>query len=239
MREVNIVSYGAGVNSTAMIIWMYNNKIPIDEIVFADVGNESPETYAFLKIFKEWMKEHNLKFVTVKSHLGTLRDDHYKKRIIPFRAFRSCTDKFKIIPIRKYLKAKYPDDTHFNMYLGIDYGEKQRAKKSRRNYQTMTYPLVEQNIGRVGCVRIIENEGVPVPPKSGCVFCPFQPRQSWSDLLNNHPDIFDECIDFEENCRAFPKFYLTYMPLRKIKKGEKEQTKLKDFKVEQCVYCHT
>ena len=152
---------------------------------------------------------------------------------------RWCTDKFKIQPIRKYLKEHYPDCEHFNMFLGIASDEEHRAKESRRNYQTMFYPLVEQNIDRAGCVKIIEDEGVPVPPKSGCVFCPFQPKQGWFDLLNNHPDIFDDCIEFEENCRSFPKFYLTYMPLRKIKKGEKEQTKLEDFSIEQCVYCHT
>ena len=236
---MNVVSFGVGQNSTAMIILMYNQNIKIDEIIFADVGNESPETYAWLPIFKKWMKKKGLKFTTVRSHLGTLREDYFKNKIIPFRAFRSCTDKFKIQPIRKYLKSAYPDCKHFNMYLGIASDEKHRAKESRRKYQTMFYPLIEKNVDRKGCVKIIEDEKVPVPPKSGCVFCPFQPKRGWKNLLKNHPDIFDECIEFEENCRAFPKYYLTYMPLRKIKKGEKEQTKLKDFSVEQCVYCHT
>ena len=35
---MNIVSFGGGTNSTAMIIGMYQHKIPIDLILFADTG---------------------------------------------------------------------------------------------------------------------------------------------------------------------------------------------------------
>lgn len=39
---MNIVSFGGGTNSTAMIIGMYLHKIPIDLILFADTGGEQP-----------------------------------------------------------------------------------------------------------------------------------------------------------------------------------------------------
>ena len=42
---MNIVSFGGGTNSTAMIIGMHQNKIPIDLILFADTGGEQPHTY--------------------------------------------------------------------------------------------------------------------------------------------------------------------------------------------------
>ena len=47
----NVVSFGAGQNSTAMIIQMVNDKIRIDDIIFAETGNEMPKTYIFLKEF--------------------------------------------------------------------------------------------------------------------------------------------------------------------------------------------
>lgn len=43
---MNIVSFGGGTNSTAMIIGMYLHKIPVDLILFADTGGEQPHTYA-------------------------------------------------------------------------------------------------------------------------------------------------------------------------------------------------
>lgn len=48
---MNIVSFGGGTNSTAMIIGMYLHKIPIDLITFADTGGEQPHTNA-LQQFK-------------------------------------------------------------------------------------------------------------------------------------------------------------------------------------------
>ena len=36
---MNIVSFGGGTNSTAMIIGMYQNNIPIDLILFADIAD--------------------------------------------------------------------------------------------------------------------------------------------------------------------------------------------------------
>lgn len=38
---MNIVSFGGGTNSTAMIIGMYLHKIPIDLILFADTAANS------------------------------------------------------------------------------------------------------------------------------------------------------------------------------------------------------
>lgn len=46
---MNIVSFGGGTNSTAMIIGMYLHKIPIDLILFADTGGEQPHTYEFIR----------------------------------------------------------------------------------------------------------------------------------------------------------------------------------------------
>lgn len=39
---MNVVSFGGGTNSTAMIVGMYLHKIPVDLILFADPGAEQP-----------------------------------------------------------------------------------------------------------------------------------------------------------------------------------------------------
>lgn len=64
---MNIVSFGGGTNSTAMIIGMYLHKIPIDLILFADTGGEQPHTYKFIEIFNGWLEKHGL------PHRGTMR----------------------------------------------------------------------------------------------------------------------------------------------------------------------
>ena len=66
-----------------------------------------PETYVFLKEFKEWCNKKGLMFTAVRSKLGTIRSYYESKKIIPYRMFRHCTHKFKIIPINKYIRDTY------------------------------------------------------------------------------------------------------------------------------------
>ncbi len=146
----NIISFGAGQNSTAMIIMMKNKGINIDEIIFAETGNEMPETYVFMKEFKLWCKKHKLKFTSVQSNLGNLREHYFEKKIIPYRMFRSCTDKFKVRPINKYIKEKYPKQ-EVNMFMGIASDEIHRAERmGDKKYIHFKFPLIEQEIDRDG-----------------------------------------------------------------------------------------
>jgi 3'-phosphoadenosine 5'-phosphosulfate sulfotransferase (PAPS reductase)/FAD synthetase len=45
---MNIVGYGGGTNSTAMLIGLYHKGIPVDLILFSDTGGEQPHTYEYL-----------------------------------------------------------------------------------------------------------------------------------------------------------------------------------------------
>ena len=61
---MNVVSFGGGTNSTAMIIGMYLHKIQIDLILFADTGAEQPHTYEFIQTFNVWLEKHGLPTIT-------------------------------------------------------------------------------------------------------------------------------------------------------------------------------
>lgn len=49
-RAPFVVLCGAGVNSTAMLVAMWRRAIRPDLILFADIGAEKPETYAYLPV---------------------------------------------------------------------------------------------------------------------------------------------------------------------------------------------
>lgn len=244
MKEINIVSFGAGQNSTAMIIMMKNEGIKIDEIIYSETGNEMPKTYIFLKEFKQWCKKNDLKFVTVQSKLGSLKDYYVSRNIIPYRMFRQCTHKFKIIPINDYIKKEYGIKVPINMIMGIASDEKHRSKKIKGRKQfTYKFPLIEKEIDRKGCVDIIKKEGLSIPVKSGCYFCPFQSKKEWIKLYENYPDLFDETILFEKNGRAYPEGNLIgNITLEDFRRALKEQTRLdftEDVAITKCAYCHT
>lgn len=244
-QEINVVSYGGGQNSTAMIIEMYNRNIKIDHIILADTGNEMPETYEFLEEFIRWCKEKKIDFVIVKSELGKLRDYYVSKNLIPFRAFRHCTDKFKIRPINNFIKEKFGIKTPINMYMGIASDEAHRAGNifGRKQF-TYLFPLIEWEVDRQGCIDIIKKEGLSIPVKSGCYFCPFQPKKSWKELLERHPDLFQDSIEFEKQGSSYPKATLMgKKTLEELRKELKNQTHLfedeKTTELNQCFYCHS
>ena len=242
-KEINLVSFGAGQNSTAMIILMKNQGIKIDAVLYSEVGNEMPETYVFLKEFKLWCKKNKIKFVEVKSKYGTIKDYYMKNKIIPYRMFRSCTHKFKVIPINKWVRDVYGIKQPINMIMGIASDEKHRKDKIRGRKQfSYKFPLIEQDINRDKCIEIIKKEGLSVPVKSGCYFCPFQSKKVWKKLLDVHPDLFNETIEFEKNGRAYPEGnFIGNQTLTDFKKAIKEQTKLlpEDTALTKCAWCHT
>ena len=55
---MNIVSFGGGTNSAALLIGLYKHKIPIDLITFADTGAEHPHTYQFIEIINQWLVDY-------------------------------------------------------------------------------------------------------------------------------------------------------------------------------------
>ncbi len=211
-----ILSYGGGVNTTALMIYLVENKMPIDEAVFADTGGEIPETYSYLSIAREYLKNHGIPLKIIHVSVGGtgLYECATRRRVIPSQVWRWCTRDFKIRPIYRYYKSL---GVHINQYIGIDYGEVHRIKDSQEDFVSNHYPLVDAKIDRKGCIDIIKLEGLPVPPKSGCYFCPFNNHARWQYILENHPNLYNKALKLEENSKHFPKQKLNSYMLRELR----------------------
>lgn len=59
------VCWGAGWDSTAMLIEMERRGQRPDMITFADVGAEKPGTYEFIPLFQKWLADHDFPQATV------------------------------------------------------------------------------------------------------------------------------------------------------------------------------
>lgn len=238
-QGTHILSFGGGVNSTSLLVLALQDKIKVDVVAFSDTQNEFPETYKHIEeTIKPLCKQNNIPFYEITN--GDLRQDYYDKNIIPFRAFRSCTDRYKIRPLHKFVKEKFGEDVTW--IIGIDYGEKHRAEKFRYYKSKHIFPLIEMEIDREGCKQIIEDFGLEVPVKSGCYFCPFTNKQGWIDLLENHRDLFLKAEEFEKNNRQYPKATFTRKSLEQIRKAIDNQQSLCDFidtEETPCIFCHS
>ena len=61
---MNVVGYGAGTDSTAMLVGLWQRRIPVDLILFADPGGEQPHTYTYLDTMGRWLAEHGMPPIT-------------------------------------------------------------------------------------------------------------------------------------------------------------------------------
>ena len=74
-------------------------------------------------------------------------------------------------------------------------------KNSPEAWNPNVYPLYDYKINREKCKAIIAAEGLPIPEKSGCFFCMFQPISHWRKLYRDHRDDFNKAVKMEENDR--------------------------------------
>lgn len=227
IEPVRAVSYGGGVQSTALLVLAAQGRIDFDRFLFANVGDDSehPTSLRYVREIAVPYAEANGITITELSKQPTRgrfageTETLYRRLMhpdsqsvgIPVRLIsgapgnRSCTVDFKIKIVAKELKRLgATKDTPAIVALGISTDEIQRAKPGtdeREPVQFRTYPLLDLGISRTECKRIIADAGLPVPPKSSCYFCPYHSIEAWRDLKRNEPDLFAKSVELEATLR--------------------------------------
>ncbi len=201
MKE--IVTFGGGTNGTAMLINMVKYQIKPDEILFSDTGGENPYTYEHIAEMNKWLQSKNfpliqtLRYKTKNGDELTLEQDCLNNNTIPPVAFgwKTCSQKFKIQPVEKYLKAKYPTEK-LRIWVGFDAGEERRIKANPNENFENYYPLIYWGWDREKCIEVIQNTGLKQPGKSSCFFCPNMRK---NEILRLPDDLKDRAIAMEKN----------------------------------------
>ena len=232
-EKVKILSLGAGVDSTALLVLRSQGKVDFDVAVFADTGGENPETYLYIEeVIKPFCEKQHIPFAITRREGKTLYDDCFDRKIIPTRMFRSCTDKFKKRALRKFVLQNFPNrDVTF--LIGIDAGETKRAKDDCGGF---AYPLIELGLDREGCKQVIREAGLPVPVKSGCYFCPFSPTKALLNLLKEHPELYKKAEALEKNGQRYPEMILSNVSLERLRKSKEDQRSMCNF-LNKCSMC--
>lgn len=212
-----MISFGAGVNSVAMTVMLVEQGW-YGPIVFADTGNEHPETYCYMRYFDHWLAKHDLEITILSpvtnpdlyddkrlgSLANTLEEYCLKRGIIPLLAVRWCSVQFKRNPLENWRKQYGYTFTN----IGISASEPQRE----RSDSAVRYPLIEAGIHRPECARIIQRARLEVPPRSGCFFCPGARLASIRRLYYDHPDLYARCIALEDNASERNQKWATLDP---------------------------
>lgn len=225
-----VVSYGVGVDSTAMLVAMHERGIRPDLILCADTGAEKPETYAYIPVMNAWLEKVGFPSITVvryrptRAPYDTLEGKCLNNETLPSLAFgkHSCSLVFKVEPQDRFLASWMPArdawsaGVRVRKAIGYDNGAqdcRRREKADRavakkadaghidaQRYE-YTYPLQNWGIDRVECLLLIANAGLPCPPKSACFFCPASKKSEVIWLRDTHPVLFKRAIAIETRAR--------------------------------------
>lgn len=198
---MRVISLGWGVQSFTLAAMAALNKINADLAIHADTAWEKPATYEFIHKWTPWLQDHGLKVVTVSDLAQTQKVITPATDIPAFtlsekegQLKRQCTQRWKIEPIRRWLRAEL-DRRNLKKKAGvvvslqgISIDEWQRVRDSDVAWIQNEYPLIDLRMSRADCVGWLQRNEIEIPPKSACVFCPFQSAQSWRDLKNDGGD---------------------------------------------------
>jgi hypothetical protein len=221
---VRFVSYGGGVQSTALLVLAAAGRIDYPRFVLANVGDDSehPATLAYVRdVAAPYAAAHGITLDvvdrvkrdgTVETLLGRLTREGSRSLPIPVRMSngapgnRTCTSDFKIRVLAKWAKAHGATASDpATVGIGISLDEIHRANNRRAEpYERVVYPLISVgddtglHLTRQDCKQLIIDAGLPVPPKSACWFCPFHRPATWDDMARNDPVLFARAADLED-----------------------------------------
>jgi hypothetical protein len=267
-EPIHILSLGAGVQSSTLALMAAKGEVtPMPSAaIFADTQAEPASVYKWL----DWL-EAQLPFPVYHVSKGDLASDSlevrrsgrsgllYMRTMIPYftRAengdkgivFRKCTRDYKLDPIFRKVKelANIPracKEVRAIQWIGISTDEAQRMKDSQNPWAVNRWPLIEKGMSRADCLRWMEVNDYPQPPRSACVFCPYHSDREWQRLKIEEPEEFARAVEFEsksqeaarnqEALRGVPFLHSSLRPLSEIDFGASSGTRQIDLFNNEC-----
>ena len=188
-----VLCYGVGVDSTALLVELEARDEAPDLVLTADTGAEKTETYEFQRLMRAWMEERSIPYEVVSYETKrfknwppyrNLTESLLTNGCLPSIAFgrHSCSLKYKAAPQEAFLKAWQPAIEAWAAgekvirYIGYDASPRDGQRYAHAStiddpLFDNRYPLREWGWDRERCKARIVEAGLPVPPKSSCVFC--------------------------------------------------------------------
>ena len=219
-----ILCYGGGIDSTGLLIKLWREGIRPDAITFADVGAEKPETYETVRIMNDWCISKGFPAITIcrlntrdSTPYDTIEGNQTANETLPSIAFgkKGCSVRWKATPQDSYITGNKGPVNGCDPHplwldcqdrgikpcklIGFDSGpaDIRRTNKTEDDKFLYRYPLQQIGWTRADCIQAIIEEGLPVPIKSACFFCPSSQKWELWWLAGKHPDLFERALDME------------------------------------------
>jgi hypothetical protein len=224
----NVISYGAGTQSTALILMALNGEYNLprpDFAVFSDTGGEPKFILEYFDYFQKYCKEKYDFDIYKTSKKGVLlvekitseqlksrKGNFYTSSVPPFftlnpdgtrgMLMRQCTGDYKTHPTNSFIKSKVNKGDKINLWLEISFDERSRMRISTVKWRINKYPLVDNFINRKMAIDYVRTLNIEMPQRSSCFFCPFHSDRYWKWLRDNHRDEFINAVELERKVQS-------------------------------------
>ncbi|MFD0405332.1 hypothetical protein [Kitasatospora sp. NPDC127116] len=195
----------------------------LDYAIFSDTGWEPSAVYRHLdEVERRIARPANIPILRVSS--GNIREDALdpahrfasmplyilNKDGSPGMTRRQCTGEYKIKPIKREVRrilgypypTRVPRGVFVEQWIGISTDEFHRAKDSDVKYTRHTFPLIDLDLSRADCLRLLAEHGWESTPKSACLGCPFHGNAQWRQIRDESPEEWADVVEFDERIRA-------------------------------------
>lgn len=215
-RNPLVISFGGGVDSTAMLIGYAEEGTIPDAVLFADTGAEHPETYEHVRVTIPWLlgllkfpELTIVRYVPKRPKNGaytTIEEQCLVNRTLPSAAFgmKKCSQKWKGGPLDAWVAEHYKE--HISAGGKVDRAIGYEANETRRGGGqgsidkrfNWVYPLREWGWTREDCEAKIASWSLAPVRKSACIFCPYSKPSEVRELAQEHPELAARAIAVED-----------------------------------------
>lgn len=220
-----MLSYGAGLDSFGLLCLAYEYFLLygtplLDHIVFADTGDpekqfpgEWPETYEHIRrVAIPLARAAGIPFKVLDGREYPVRgytslfELLIDKRMVPSSMpnHRLCTFFAKIERVELYSATIWPAPIRIETWVGLEAGEESRlendpyAKGGGEPRRSKRFPLMDLGLCRCRLEQYVRRLGLPVPPKSACMYCPAGSKADFRLLYERYPQRFDQARMIDE-----------------------------------------
>ncbi|MER7076613.1 hypothetical protein SAMN02982929_05326 [Saccharopolyspora kobensis] len=229
--SLSVISYGGGVQSTAMLVLAATGRLRIDAALFANTGDDSehPGTLAYVReIAVPWAAERGVPVYRLDRVKRNGAPETLWQRLmrpgsrslpIPVRmsngapGTRSCTADFKIKVVGRWLREHgATPENPATVNIGISVDEIERANKRHAEaHERIEYPLLDLGMHRTDCARLITTQ--PLPPVLA--------RRLRQTVDQQHPSVAAQLRRSNFTCLPVPiKSACFFCPLHRVNTWE-------------------
>lgn len=199
----HILCFSGGKDSTAMLITILEKNLPLDEILYVDVGDWMWENHQ--DHIKNIENKLNVQITQINIHEDLIKG--FERWGFPSFFNRWCTGIKKEV-MNKYLREKYPDD-EIIQYIGYCADEEKRINRKLYSYGKTEYPLVDNGITTKDALKICKEYGFDFGgvyehhSHFNCWLCPLQRVKELEYIYIYRKDLWDKLREMQSKTDGY------------------------------------